>query len=196
MKYAIIKRTTKDAGLCSFLWTLIEACIYVSSKGYTPIITLKNIDNPTFYTNNKYNDAIYDYIKQPCGVGLYNIPFNSEIINFTFDNFWFRNNLNRTEKMIFGSKFLHLQDDIIKDSNDFINKNIKNNNVLGIRIRGTDYNVVKPKYHNIQPLLDDICSDIDFLCKKNNYDKIFVSTESRSYIYILRNKYGSKIITN
>jgi hypothetical protein len=51
------------------------------------------------------------------------------------------------------------------------------NNVLGVKIRGTDYIKLKLKAHPIPPSLDVAIEGVKYLNLKNNYDWIFISSE-------------------
>ena len=61
----------------------------------------------------------------------------------------------------------------------------KSKNILGIKMRGTDYVAVKPRGHAIPPNLNTTINDVKNLDMKNNYDWIFISTEDD----IIRERY-------
>ena len=53
-------------------------------------------------------------------------------------------------------------------------------NVLGVKIRGTDYFKLKLKAHPIPPSLDLVVEGVKYLNSKNNYDWIFISSEDNN----------------
>ena len=50
-------------------------------------------------------------------------------------------------------------------------------NILGIKLRGTDYISIKPKWHAIPPTVERVISDVKKMDLKYNYDWIFIATE-------------------
>ena len=58
-------------------------------------------------------------------------------------------------------------------------KNLFNNskNILGVKIRGTDYLSVKPKNHSKQPKVEQVILDVKHMDEQYNYDFIFFATE-------------------
>lgn len=51
------------------------------------------------------------------------------------------------------------------------------NNVLGVKIRGTDYITMKFRNHPIPPKLDDVISDVKNMILKYKYDWVFIASE-------------------
>ena len=51
------------------------------------------------------------------------------------------------------------------------------NNVLGVKIRGTDYITMKLRNHPIPPKLDDVISDVKNMILKYKYDWVFIASE-------------------
>ena len=92
-----------------------------------------------------------------------------------------------------GRKYIPIKKEIQKESNFIIRKLFKNsNNILGVKIRGTDYIKLKLKAHPIPPSLDRAINDVKKLNLKNNYDWIFISSEDdiikERFIKEFRNK--------
>lgn len=122
-----------------------------------------------------------EYIK--CAEKIYrpderNIYYNNDLIKF-----W--SNLGR--------KYIPIKNQIQKESNVIIRKLFKNsNNVLGVKMRGTDYIKLKLKAHPIPPSLDKAIEDVKIFNLKNNYDWIFISSEDdiikERFINEFRNK--------
>ena len=67
----------------------------------------------------------------------------------------------------------------IKEEANNIMKNLFNNskNILGVKIRGTDYLSVKPKNHSKQPKVEQVILDVKHMDEQYNYDFIFFATE-------------------
>lgn len=71
---------------------------------------------------------------------------------------------------------------------------IKGKKVLGVICRGTDYIKTKPKYHPIQPKIEDIIKESEELLKKKKYDYIYLATEEKKYYQMFIEKFGKDII--
>ena len=53
----------------------------------------------------------------------------------------------------------------------------KSKNILGVKIRGTDYVKKRPRGHSVQPNVDQVISDVKNFDLKYNYDFIFFASE-------------------
>ncbi len=58
-------------------------------------------------------------------------------------------------------------------------KILANKKVLGVICRGTDYISLKPKYHPIQPNVEDVINEANELLKSGAYDFIYLATEDQ-----------------
>ena len=61
----------------------------------------------------------------------------------------------------------------------------KSKNILGVKLRGTDYLAKRPKDHPIQPKVEQVISDVKSMDNRNKYDFIFFTTEDE----IIRHKF-------
>ena len=78
-------------------------------------------------------------------------------------------------------KYIPIKKEIIDETNIIMKKLFNNStNVLGVKIRGTDYISIKPKGHPITPNIDVVISDIKNMTRKNRYDWIFFASEDES----------------
>ena len=73
-----------------------------------------------------------------------------------------------------------------------VKKNMKrlfgnSKNILGVKIRGTDYIKGQPKNHPVQPPVDMVISDVKIFDQKYKYDFIFFAAEDEE----IRNKFLS-----
>ena len=187
-KFAILQRLEcPQCGFFSFYIVHLGCMNKYLNLGYIPIIDLKFF--PNVYNGNDtkknnpweiffyqpYNHTLDDVIKYAknveyyeCTAGEYrpdeiNMYYNKDSIKFWHD---------------FAEKYMPLKNEIINEVNDIM-KNMFNdsNNVLGVKIRGTDYIAVKPKGHSIPPKVEEVIKDVKKMDKKNKYDWIFFSTE-------------------
>ena len=78
----------------------------------------------------------------------------------------------------FSKKYIPIKKEIITESNIIMKKLFKgSNNILGVKIRGTDYIALKLHGHAIPPKLDEVINDVKIMVKRNNYDYIFFASE-------------------
>ena len=70
------------------------------------------------------------------------------------------------------------------------------NNTLGTLIRGTDYTARKPKYHPVQPKLEDLIAAVKTEYETGKYNKIYVATEEKKIFNAMVEVFGEdKVLT-
>ena len=99
-----------------------------------------------------------------------------------------------------------IKKEIIKESNNIMKKLFHNSkNILGVKMRGTDYITNKIRGHSVLPSLDTVIIDVKNSNEKNNYDLVFITTEDEMikdhFIKEFKNKikyfnYNKKIYYN
>ena len=113
--------------------------------------------------------------------------------NPSTQNIYYNNDLIQFWRYL-AKKYIPIKNQIRKESKFIIHKLFKNsNNVLGVKIRGTDYVATKIKHHPIPPKLDVAISDVKNLDSKNNYDWIFISSEDNKIKERFINEFQNKI---
>ena len=82
--------------------------------------------------------------------------------------------------------FFKIDESIIEEKNKFIFK-FEKKKTLGIQLRGTD----KLKVNWSQHISDEILINILRIhLEENNYENIFIATDSKDYIKLIKNKFG------
>ncbi len=66
--------------------------------------------------------------------------------------------------------------------------------ILGVLARGTDYTMLKPYFHPVQPTIEMIICEVNKYRKKYDCDKIYVATEDQNNLDILKREYGKDLI--
>ena len=187
-QFAIIQKKCTKCGLFSFYIYFLGCLNKYLNKGYIPVIDLKSYPNAY---NNYSNTSIINpwefLFEQPFGFTLEDTLRNAKKINI----FECGENFNRPdERKIYynkelinfwhdtSKKYIPIKKEIIDETNIIIKKLFFNsNNVLGVKLRGTDYITMKLKNHPIPPKLDDVISDVKKLIEKNKYDWVFIASE-------------------
>ena len=70
----------------------------------------------------------------------------------------------------------------------------KNSRILGILARGTDYTMLRPYFHPVQPSIEMIISEANKYRKEYDCDKIYVATEDQNNLERLKKEYGEDLI--
>lgn len=196
-----------SGGLFGLMGYYIPQIEYAYSKGYIPIIDLQNYNNMYIERDDfgKKNAWEY-YFLQPAGYNLDDINNSSNII---LSN----GGLGATEKnklaeLIYDKKRIKQWHDIYtksiimnshtkmyceKQYNSLISKE---DTVLGVLSRGTDYINNKPKNHTAQPEVEDIIQKAAEFKRKYRCNKVFLATEDKRIWEAFRNEFGECLITN
>ncbi len=173
-------------GLFSFYIVHLGCINKYLTEGYIPIVDLKsfnNIYNKINISSNPWELFFY----QPFNYTLDNVKKYAKNISYLIctDKFYRPNELyiyyNQTSINFwheFAKTYMPIKNEIIYES-EIIMKKLFNNskNILGVKLRGTDYIYMKPLGHPIPPKVDDVISDIKTMDKQYKYDYIFFTTE-------------------
>lgn len=68
--------------------------------------------------------------------------------------------------------------------------------ILGCLFRGTDYVRMKPKWHPIQPTVEQAIADAREMCRRFDLHKVFLATEDASIVEAFRAAFGARLVTN
>ena len=189
-KFAILTSECSNCGLFSFYIYYLGCVNKYILKGYIPVIDMKSYPIPyNNFTINKNKTNPWEYLfEQPFGYTLEEVLQNAK--NKEYFN-CHDESINRpSETTIFynkelinfwhnvSKKYLPIKKEIINESNNIRKYLFKNSrNILGVKMRGTDYVTVKPKYHPVIPPIEMVISDIKNMTSKNHYDWIFFASE-------------------
>jgi hypothetical protein len=192
-KFAIIKRTNcPSCGLFSFYNVYLGCANQYLGKGYIPIVDMKSFKN--IYNNYTIlNNNIWElFFEQPFGYTLEEIEKKAKLKEEKIctsssedlrpneiDIYYSQVAINYWHD--FAKKFLPIKKKLIKEA-DIIMKKLfyKSKNILGVKLRGTDYIAMKPGGHPKMPDLNITINDVKNMDIKNNYDWIFISSEDEN----------------
>ena len=89
----------------------------------------------------------------------------------------------------FANKYIPVRNEIIKEAEDIMKQLFGNSkNVLGVKIRGTDYISLRPYGHSIPPKVDEVILDVKKMDEQYNYDFIFFASEDE----LIKQKFSSE----
>ena len=192
INFYVIKRS-RGAGFFSNLLYVICQLQYANKKGMVPIVDMQNF--PTYYNQKKNIKDIKNiwelYFNQVSDYSLEEV-YQSKNVYFSPSryNFFLEDYKKKSLKKIF-DKYIKVKPHIMKEVNNFINKNFVTKKIVGIHFRGTDQKISAG--HSHPPTLYQITNIIDSMLKKSKELKFFLLTEDLKYYQIIKNKYGNLI---
>ena len=114
----------------------------------------------------KNNKKFFDCIEEDSRPSETKIYYNRASIDFWHD---------------FAMKYIPIKKEIIKESNKIMEVLFNGSkNVLGVKIRGTDYITKRPQGHPIPPKIENAINDVKNMTIKNKYDWIFFASEDET----------------
>jgi len=194
--FYIIKRDP-GAGLFSNFVFIMNHLRIADHHNFIPYVDMENW--PSWYSeieaiNNTKNSWEY-YFKQVSKFSKEEV-YKSKNIIITRNDFYEDFSKNLLDNKIFKdlqSKYIVIQDHILKDVNDFYIKNFKNKKVIGIYIRGGETKRM-PK-HGMPPTIKQIDKSMKKITKNKNFDFIFLSTKEKIYLDYFKKNFNDKLIT-
>ena len=190
--FYVIKRTP-GTGLFSNVVFVLNHLIIAKKYKFIPIIDMENFK--TIYNERKkiyctYNAWNYFFEK----ISLYNLNevYKSNKVIIVCDTFF-----SHFEYDMESSKFKNLILDNVKIKKKFLNiskKFIKRNfgkKTLGIHFRGTSYK--QSAGHPMPATPKQMVNLVRKIIKRDNIDKIFLSTEEKNYLKIFQKEFPHKV---
>lgn len=188
IQFYVIRRHDTHAGLFSFLMTNLGAIDQAVERGYIPVIDMMNYENTLLLPEQvgKHN-AWDDYFEQPFQYSLAEAFQSRKVILGSigqpekFPDFEMLND----ESMIefwrkSAQKYLHIKPKIQNKINDIYMSFFGNSKVLGVLCRGTDYLILKPHDHPVQPDPEEIIRKCRKVFDEQNCEYIYLATEDEN----------------
>lgn len=198
-KYIIIEKGKYNYKTFSafYLNNMLALVLKNLLNGYIPIVKYKT--NSRDEKSNNWSD----FFLQPVSDLPDNIEkkyiLNEECINSRFKPS-FSMIYSKKKLKLWGmiyNEFIKFNSDMTNYFEDEYNSILKGKRVLGVICRGTDYTATKPKYHPIQPDIEEIINEAQELLNAKDYDYIYLATEEEKYYQKFIEKFGKDcILTN
>jgi hypothetical protein len=171
--------------------------------GYIPIVDVMTFPNVFNGFNISKKNYWEDFFNQPFGYTLEEIKKRAKMIEYvectgsekrpSTINIYFNEILLYFWHYI-QKRYMPIKKEILKESYIIMKKLFKGSkNILGVKMRGTDYLSTKPKGHPIPPNIEMVIVDVKNLYIKNKYDWIFMSTEDEILKGKFINEFDNKI---
>ena len=202
-KFAILRRLEcPNCGFFSFYIVNLGCVFHYLSIGFIPIVDLQSYNNVynngntslknpwEIFFNQSFNYSLEEIKKYAKNIQYFECKakYRPSEINIYYENksiiFWHN----------FAQKYMPIKNELINEANIIMKKLFKDsNNILGVKIRGTDYISVRPKKHSIPPKIEQVISDVQIMDEKYKYDYIFFATEDEHLKKIFVPKFKTKI---
>ncbi len=205
----IIRNSNDKAGLFSLLNSVLEKVMYAESKGYYPIVDMRNYAN-SYLSDDRFGiDNSWEYffyqLKGKHSISLDSAYNSQNVILSNLDaivkEYHFDSSISLEQDSSrylsvkeYFQKYIQLLDSVKIDIHKISNNLLQDKIVLGILCRGTDYISLRPYAHPIQPSLEQMFDKVDEFLKKYNCTHIYLSTEDQSIVSEFQKKYGSILL--
>lgn len=205
--FYVIGYDDESGGLFWLVNKVVMHIAYALDHNYIPVVDFMN--HRTQYTNPQelHKENVWEkFFEQPAGYRMEDIRNSRNII------------INRQEpapqqKYLMGQETFYDNPVHIKFFHDIFQKYIKCNaqtkkhiesmrqrffpegkRIVGVLCRGTDYVVIRPKGHPIQPATADVISDVRNVMREQKCDYVFLSTEDEDIVEAFKSAFSEKLI--
>jgi len=162
--YYIIRRKWPNVGLFSNFIVFAGYIRYALSQGWFPVIDMQNYPNSYLSPDKLGKENSWEYyFEQPLRIGLEE-AYNGENVILAkgeplpipiphYDNIFERNDLLTEWRMLVKKGLLKIKPELMKEILAIREKLFApTDRVLGVKLRGTDYVALKPRWHPVPPL--------------------------------------------
>jgi len=205
--HCIIRRTDPVPGLASHMMTNLGQIVTALDEGYIPVIDMQFSDNLfTILNENNSRNAWELFFKQPFeqynlftatkaensvlkdGIPK-NMPYYNmeQLTNPTYMQFW-KDAMKRY--MPFSDKMQTIIESIYEQFP------LKENKVLGVLCRGTDYTTIRPYNHPVQPSVDVVIQKAEEIMEEYQCDYCYLATEDESILDSFQNVFKERLLVS
>lgn len=204
--YYLVFRNEKNAGICSHLIVYLQMFSAAEKLNMKPIVDMKNYENP--YVDMRKRENAWNYFFNDCVAG-FNIDtiLKSElfVFNKSGGKQFLDDKILKYDKDEVGywsrlyTKYVHynnrVQEEIEKEYEKYF-KNVHDNGkkILGVKLRGTDYNGIKPEGHYIQPTAEEMIVEAERILDEEKIDYLYLATEDEEIAEDFYNYFGNRLI--
>jgi hypothetical protein len=206
LKFYVIGFNCGWNGLGWIIIHIIEHLEYADEKGYIPIVDFRHFKSQYVPADGNTEENLWKYwFEQPTKYDSKDILNSKNIIKSKISIFpgkkykigyFDYKNAERVKKLqSLYNKYVKFDDKIKERILEIQNRLIGDKRVLGIMCRGTDFTMLKPYLHPVQPEPADIIGEAEIIMKKYNCSHIFLSTEDMDIYDLFRNKFDDMILS-
>ena len=205
-RYFVIRRKG-DLGLFSYVITTLGQIDWALNHRFVPVVDMMSYPNTYLGTDLVGTKNAWEYFfEQPLGIGLSDIEGSIRCI-YSGDVPTERPNdgINcltpSTKEYSYWKNCANRYLRLSKEAQAYVTAAYQDifssvrGKTLGILCRGTDYTVLKPYGHPVQPTVDTVIRKAKELLSLNGYSKIFLATEDESIYQTFCQEFGDLIFT-
>lgn len=196
-KYWVIKPNNPDTGLFSYFNLFLPQILMAETLGCIPVIDMQSRKNTYLEAEQVGKVNAWEFFfNQPKGVGLNEIQIekiaDKKCTPFRpgpYSGRAFYDDLygDKTFWRKFVSKEIKVRDSLRKQTEDWWNNAFsKNERVLGVLCRGTDYLRLKPTGHAKQPEPMQCVEKTKELMREWNCNRVYLSTEDKDILALFQ----------
>ena len=195
-RFSIIRRLEcTNCGFFSLYMVYLGCILKYVTEGRIPIVDLQSYQNVYNKGNSLKKNPWELFFYQPYNYTLDEVKKYANHAKYSHCTSGFyrpneRNIYNRTDKIAywhnFSNTYIPVRNEIMNEAKIIMKELFGNSrNILGVKVRGTDYVTRKSFRHSIQPQIEQVIFDVKEMDSKYNYDFIFFSTEDE----LIKNKF-------
>ena len=205
--YCLIRIEGEKRGIFSYYLLFASEVAECIQNGLIPIIDLKNVKNEW----NKGKEIGYNpwslYYEPPVGLDIEDIDMESSQIiirdNIPAENIrpcdsmeFLTNDIAVDYWRKFLKKYFVCTDKMQKFLDVRYKDTIAGKRVLGVLCRGTDYKILQPKEHPIQPEVSDMINKVNEVVEEKGYTHIYLATEDIEIEKKFQEAFGERLIVS
>ena len=180
---------------------------YALEKGWIPVVDWQNQPNQYLEKDNLHKENAWEYyFEQPFNYNLTSINNSKKIIKgigpLSIDRLILDYYVETNDEYFPYIKNIFKQ--YVKFNNstrEYVENEYKTvfkgkNNVLGVLCRGTDYTLLKPERHPVQPEPEKVIKKTKEVMADKQLDYIYLATEDQDIYELFQKEFGEKLLTN
>ena len=211
-KIFIIRRRPPGAGLFSNVNLVMQGLVRAKEIGAIPIVDFENYWMDEYATTRPINGSknSWDQFFKPVSNLTLDEAYSSKNVILSAGQRILGEGLfsSKSYQWIFNeemfqliaqnaSNILKLNDSLENELNEYKKQhNIDEINILGVSVRGGNYEKYQYSKHAKQPSVNLIEKEIDYVINKYKVDKIYVQTHDYDKFEKIKNNYGDIILPN
>lgn len=204
--FYVIGMNDPGGGLFWLVNKVVMHIAYAVDRGYIPVVDFKNYVTQYTEKGEEGKVNVWDlFFLQPAGYNLDDIKHSKNVIIC-------KKTPAPRKKYLMGQVEFYSQPERIAYFRGLFKKYIKPNEhtseylrdmksrllgsgerTVGVLCRGTDYVSLKPKGHFVQPVLDDVISDVRKAMRQYSCTKVFIATEDEDILETFKAEFGDDL---
>ena len=204
--FYVIRRKESNAGLFSYLMTILGHLKTAEKRNLIPVVDMMNYHN--IYTHHSAQVNPWElFFSQPSPYSLSDVYESHRVIlsnladpidgpPISMDFFNNVDGIRSYWKKIF-DHYIQVRPHIKNEAkNRYRQLFSANDTVLGVLCRGSDYTVLQPHAHPVQPSLEQVKEEIILITTSYHCNRIFLATEDESIYRQLKLFFGNTLQTS